>query len=361
MARAGLGVDWSCLFANDFDHKKGESYKANWGDNEILIDDIHNVCLDNLPGQADLAWASFPCQDLSVAGGGAGLFGKRSGTVFAFLNVIRDLIADGRPPKLIALENVIGTLTSHNGADFEVICQNLVELEYRFGAVIVDASLFLPQSRPRLFVIAVHSSVEIPSTLTQPTPAAAWHTKALCRAYEALGDDLRTKWLWWTLPSKPVRQVSLCEVIEDNPTSVKWHTTAETTAVLSMMSEVNLAKVEIARQRKTKMVGTIFKRTRCENGIKVQRAEIRFDGLAGCLRTPSGGSSRQLIMVVEEDKIRSRLMSSRETARLMGLPEAYMLPERYNQAYHLTGDGVAVPVVRFIANSILEPCLLRCS
>jgi DNA (cytosine-5)-methyltransferase 1 len=41
----------------------------------------------------------------------------------------------------------------------------------------------------------------------------------------------------------------------------------------------------------------------------------------------------------------------------MGLPDSYKLPERYNQAYHLTGDGVAVPVVRFIANSILEPCL----
>ena len=176
-----------------------------------------------------------------------------------------------------------------------------------------------------------------------------------------LGDNLRTRWLWWNLPSKPVRQVNLRDVIEDNPTSVKWHTQAETTALLSMMSEVNLAKVEIARQSKTKMVGTIYKRTGCEIGIKLQRAEIRFDGLAGCLRTPSGGSSRQLILVVEENKIRSRLMSSRETARLMGLPEAYMLPDRYNQAYHLTGDGVAVPVVRFIANSILEPCLLRCS
>lgn len=359
MVRAGLGSDWSCLFANDFDHKKGESYKANWGSDEILIGDIRNVGLDDLPRHADLVWGSFPCQDLSLAGGGAGLRGDRSGTFYPFLNAVEELITDGRPPKVITLENVVGTLTSHKGADFKAICQALSGLDYRFGAVIVDASAFLPQSRPRLFVIAVHSSVEIPATLTRPAPVAAWHTKALCRAYEGLGHQLRTKWLWWNLPSVPARQMDLCDVIEENPTSVKWHSSAETTALLSMMSEVNLAKVETARHAKTKMVGTIYKRTRWEHGIKVQRAEIRFDDIAGCLRTPAGGSSRQLIMVVEGKKIRSRLMSSRETARLMGLPDTYKLPERYNQAYHLTGDGVAVPVVRFIANNILEPCLSK--
>jgi DNA (cytosine-5)-methyltransferase 1 len=122
-----------------------------------------------------------------------------------------------------------------------------------------------------------------------------------------------------------------------------------------MMSEINLAKVETAKHAKKRMVGTIYKRTRWEHGIKVQRAEIRFDDVAGCLRTPAGGSSRQLIMVVEGETIRSRLISARETARLMGLSESYKLPEKYNQAYHLTGDGVAVPVVRFLAENIFNP------
>jgi len=39
------------------------------------------------------------------------------------------------------------------------------------------------------------------------------------------------------------------------------------------------------------------------------------------------------------------------------LPDEYPLPSRYNDAYHLTGDGVAVPVVRHIAEHILEPML----
>jgi DNA (cytosine-5)-methyltransferase 1 len=85
------------------------------------------------------------------------------------------------------------------------------------------------------------------------------------------------------------------------------------------------------------------------------RAEVRFDDVAGCLRTPAGGSSRQTIIVVDGNVVRSRLISSRETARLMGLPETYKLPKGYNEAYHLMGDGVAVPVVRFLAHHLLEP------
>lgn len=357
MVRAGLGTDWSCLFANDFDQKKGDSYRANWGRKELLVDDIRNIGVDDLPGHADLIWGSFPCQDLSLAGGGAGLRGDRSGTFYPFMNIIQELKDCGRAPKIIALENVVGTLTSHKGADFSAICHELRKLDYRFGAVVIDAAAFVPQSRPRLFVVAVHNSVTVPTPLLSTDGPCPWHTKALRRAYEALDPELHRPWIWWNMPTLPGRQIDLSDVIEDKPNSVKWHTAAETTALLSMMSEVNLAKVETAKHSKTRMVGTIYKRTRWEHGIKVQRAEIRFDDIAGCLRTPAGGSSRQLIMVVEGAKIRSRLISSRETARLMGLPDTYKLPDRYNQAYHLTGDGVAVPVVRFIASKIFEPCL----
>ena len=71
----------------------------------------------------------------------------------------------------------------------------------------------------------------------------------------------------------------------------------------------------------------------------------------------SGGSSRQVIVIVEGDLVRSRLISARETARLMGLDDRYKLPPNYNEAYHLTGDGVAVPVVRHLAKHIFEPII----
>ncbi|MFV0474811.1 MAG: DNA cytosine methyltransferase, partial [Pikeienuella sp.] len=86
-------------------------------------------------------------------------------------------------------------------------------------------------------------------------------------------------------------------------------------------------------------------------------AEVRFDGLAGCLRTPAGGSSRQILLMVEGPRIRSRLLTPRETARLMGLSEDYILPKGATEAYRLTGDGVAAPVVRRLAERIFEPVL----
>jgi DNA (cytosine-5)-methyltransferase 1 len=106
------------------------------------------------------------------------------------------------------------------------------------------------------------------------------------------------------------------------------------------------------------MVGSLYKRTRPDHrGGRAQRAEIRFDDIAGCLRTPNGGSSRQTIMLVNGNKVKSRLLSPRETARLMGLPDSYVLPANYNEAYHLTGDGVAVPVVRHLAQHLIEPLI----
>ena len=41
-------------------------------------------------------------------------------------------------------------------------------------------------------------------------------------------------------------------------------------------------------------------------------------------------------------------------AELMGLPDDYILPDNYNDAYHLAGDGVVVPVVRHVAEHLLD-------
>ena len=76
MARAGLGDGWKCLLANDFDRKKGETYRKNWGGDHLIIDDIRNIAPEEMPGQPDLVWGSFPCQDLSLAGGGARHHGR---------------------------------------------------------------------------------------------------------------------------------------------------------------------------------------------------------------------------------------------------------------------------------------------
>ena len=361
MARAGLGPAWTCLFANDFDQKKAGSYRANWGGDHLWVGDVAEVRTDQLPGEADLAWASFPCQDLSLAGSGAGLIGARSGTFWPFWKHITNLRDEGRAPCTIVLENVYGTITSHGGQDFSAIMSALFEGGYRCGAVVVNAMHFVPQSRPRLFVIAVREDIDIPEENHSEEPSDAWHPQALRKAQVKLPEATKARWVWWSLPEPALRNIGLSDVFEDKPEGVKWHTTAETKRLLGMMSDTNLAKVTDAKQSGRRMVGTIYKRTRADgpNGAKVQRAEVRFDDVAGCLRTPVGGSSRQTIIIVDGKKVRSRLLSPREAARLMGLPDDYALPERYNDAYHLAGDGVAVPVVRFLAECILEPIIAR--
>ena len=356
MARAGLGPRWRCVFANDFDHRKSATYRENWGSSEIVTKDVGTVAASELPGTPDLVWASFPCQDLSLAGMGAGLKGNRSGTFWPFWRVVTALRNESRAPRVIVLENVCGTLTSHDGKDFRAISDALSEAGYNFGAVVIDAENFVPQSRPRLFVIGVLDSVTIPNALVSESPITKWHTKALKLAQSRMSKAAKGKWVWWNLPIPNRRALSIADIIQNEPTGVEWHTPEETAKLLGMMSDVNAAKVENARHSGETEVGTIYKRTRIdEAGIKVQRAEVRFDGIAGCLRTSSGGSSRQLILVVSGSEIRSRLLSSREAARLMGLPDSYVLPHNYNESYHLTGDGVVVPVVRFLAEHLLEP------
>ncbi len=362
MARAGLGEQWRCLFANDFDRKKTATYARNWGQDGLQCGDIRNVATKDLPGAADLAWASFPCQDLSLAGSGAGLKGERSGTFWPFWGLMTALGREGRAPRMIVLENVCGTLSSHEGKDFRAICGALHDGGYRFGALVVDAVLFVPQSRPRLLVVAVRDDVLVPDKLCGEGPAEPFCPQALRIAFDRLPTELPQNWIWWRLPAPPARNMGFSDLIEENPRDVSLHTPAETRKLLGMMSETNLNKVRAAQRRGGLIVGTAYKRTRRDpTGRKVQRAEVRFDDVAGCLRTPAGGSSRQLVLLVEGRKVRSRLISSRETARLMGLPDEYQLPYNYNEAYHLTGDGVVVPVVRFLADTVIEPVLRHSS
>jgi DNA (cytosine-5)-methyltransferase 1 len=357
MARAGLGEGWTCLFANDFDPRKGAAYAANWGGERLHIGDVAEVAAFELPGEADLAWASFPCQDLSLAGNGAGLKGERSGAFWPFWRLIQQLRRERRAPRTIVLENVCGLLTSHGGADFVELCRALERERYRFGAVVIDAVRFVPQSRPRLFIVAVRDDLRIPEGLVAGHPSSAWHPPRLRETYAKLPDPLPERWLWLSLPEPPRRNTRLADLIDDEPEGVVWHGPEQTERLLSMMSDGNRAKVDAAAAWGGRVVGAIYKRTRVENGVKFQRAEVRFDDVAGCLRTPAGGSSRQEIMVIDDGRVRTRLVSARETARLMGMPDEYRLPQRYNEAYHLTGDGVAVPVVRFLAENFLEPLL----
>ncbi len=166
MARLGLGSGWRNVFANDWCEKKAAAYLKNFpGERVFLREDVRNVTVRDLPGIPDLVWGSFPCQDLSLAGPGTGLRGTRSGVFWPFWRLVEGLIAEGRGPSLVVLENVVGALTSHKGQDFSAILAALARAGFRFGALVIDAVQFVPQSRPRLFIVGVADDIEISSSL----------------------------------------------------------------------------------------------------------------------------------------------------------------------------------------------------
>jgi len=352
MARIGLGEGWTCAFANDFDPLKAAAYRANFpdagasnGKGHFHQGDVWAIEADDLPG-ADLAWASSPCQDFSLAGARAGLSGGRSSAFFGFWRLMQALNARGRGPETIVVENVVGLLTSHNGRDFTALCQALADEGYRFGALEIDAARFTPQSRPRVFVIASRKSVEV---FTGPSP---FNTTAVKAAQARLPPALQAHWVWWGLGAPPARNSDLAALLEPDD-AVSWSTADRTRALLALMAPGHRAAVEAHMKSGRRAVGAVFKRMRGGQ----QRAEVRFDGLAGCLRTPRGGSSRQTLLVIDRQEVRSRLISPREGARLMGLPDTYALPGSQTAGLHVIGDGVAAPVVRWLAEHLLEPLI----
>jgi DNA (cytosine-5)-methyltransferase 1 len=124
-----------------------------------------------------------------------------------------------------------------------------------------------------------------------------------------------------------------------------------------MMSAINLQKLRKAQQTGRRMVASLFLRMRPIKSVNHQCAEISFDKISGCLRTPKGGGSRPRVLVVLGKRVKSRLLSPKEAARLMGLRATYKLPPQYEAAFKVIGDGVVVPAVAFLRSTILEPVL----
>ena len=326
----GLKGMFSPVWSNDISERKAAVYNANFLGAHFSLGDIKNVSGDSLPS-AHLSWASFPCQDLSLAGNQKGIFAERSGLVWEWLRVFDEL---REKPKIITLENVAGLLSSNDGDNYRSLHSALIQRGYKCGAICLNASVFVPQSRPRVFVIAVKKEVQIPDSIIGDGPCWLHNSSAI-----KLGKELED-WVWWKAKKPEKRNSSITDVLDPKAAYDKDD-------VLRLVPEQCMKKLNSHEH----VVATGYRRTR--NGR--QRLELRFDGVAGCLRTPGGGSSKQYVVIRENGQNHVRLLTVREAARLMGAPDSFMLPGTYNDGYYAMGDAVALPVAKFIGQAILLP------
>jgi DNA (cytosine-5)-methyltransferase 1 len=324
----GLKGLFSPVWANDVCEKKAGVYRSNFESDHFLLDDIKNVNGSDLP-YANLSWASFPCQDLSLAGSMGGIDAERSGLVWEWLRIIQEM---SMLPPVLVIENVAGLLSANHGEHYKKLHNALIELGYKSGAMLVDAVNFVPQSRPRVFVIAVRKDITIPEELLDSQPN--WlHNKAAVSLGKSLPD-----WVWWKAEKPISRNIGLKDIVDQSIPYDK----DEVLRIISPQHKEKLGGME-------NVMVTGYRRTR--NGK--QCLELRFDNVAGCLRTPEGGSSKQFLVVKHNGKTNARLLSPREAARLMGAPDSFILPDTYNDGYKAMGDAVAMPVTTYIGKSFL--------
>lgn len=351
MARLGLHASFDCAFANDIDALKCAVYRDNFGGDDLVENDVWKLQAATIP-DAQMAWASFPCQDLSLAGNRRGLNAPRSGAFWGFWSLIEAMAAEGREPQTLALENVPGLLSSRGGRDFTALIDTIAQAGYRVGAMLLDASQFTAQSRTRLFVIARKGRI---ADGLEGAPDPVRHPERLRRAVDQLDSGSRLAWVWWRLPEPPRRSANLEAALERRPPESTWRSPNALQRLVDQMSPLHRSRFDAALANGQWAAGALYRRIRVERGVKVQRAEVRYDGLAGCIRTPAGGSSNQLLLISEGGEARLRPLLAIEAARLMGCPDDYRLPARESAALKVLGDGVSPPVVEWLAEHLLAP------
>lgn len=366
---AGIGLagealkqsGWSFVYANDIDPKKFEIFAANHADSDCFqIEDIWNTdnIVDRLGKSPILATATFPCIDLSLAGNWKGFEGSHSSTFFGFVEVLKSLGEQG--PKIILVENVTGFLSSQGGKDFQTAVTALSDLGFWMDAFVLDAKMFVPQSRQRVFLVAIHKSIDSPLLVRQQGSgqlvdlwSAALEDGGTVRP-KALLELMRRTPLATGWVATPIRQPEknaycLSEVL-DQDEDQEWWSKAEVDKHYDKLSDLHRRRIDELLRSKTHYIATGYRRKR-DGSTKL---EVRFDGLAGCLRTPRGGSARQIVVMTSNGKLKIRWMSPIEYARLQGAGQYTMLPNDRQMLFGF-GDAVCVPVIAWIDTCVLSP------
>ena len=339
LEQAGIEVVW----ANDIEPTKLAVYAANFDASHYRLDDVRNIEGDDIPS-VDLAAASFPCVDLSLAGNRRGLSGEQSGLFYEFTRILGEM--GPRMPPVVLVENVASFVSSHRGEDLRAAVSDLNSLGYVCDLLILDARSFTPQSRPRLFMIGTLGRVA-PESHSEADPSRPASVAAFVQANR----DLLLQQL--PLPSPPRTGHGLDSVVERlHRSDQRWWDDGRLGSFVQSLSPLQSQRLDRLRSGPRLGWRTAYRRTRSGRAVW----EIRNDEIAGCLRTARGGSSRQAVVEAGRGAARARWMTPREYARLQGAPEGFdFSPVSEAQALYGFGDAVCVPLIRWLADHALVP------
>lgn len=347
--RMGLeAAGWKVVYSNDWNPERERIYQGFFSDN-YSVQDVFSLSPEKIP-PTTLATCSFPCIDLSLAGRQSGINGKHSGAFWGFYKILK---TQGKnAPPIVLLENVSGWLSSNSGEDFRIVAESLNKLGYMCDVFSLNARSFTPQSRSRVFLVGVkiaeqknkHSSLDARSDLLMPK-----------KLREIVSENSDILWQHLELSTPPPHKNSgLSKTIIERISAddVRWWDRPKVDKHLSMMSDMHFRMVQELAEKKKESYRTFFRRIRQEK----QRAEVRSDDIAGCLRTAVGGSGKQFVVAAGKGNIRMRTLTARECARLQGVPDKFKIfATSERQALNAFGDAVCVPAVEWIARNVLTP------
>lgn len=345
LVRKGLEAEgFEIIFANDIDETKKRVYEANTDSAKFVLSDIRGLTGHDVP-DAELAVASFPCTDVSVAGDRAGFEGKHSSLVHEFLRIVQEMSC--RKPQVIVLENVLGFATSNEGNDIRSTVANLNALGYVCDIIVLDAARFVPQSRPRIFVIAWLEPSAGPELFFTSDVRPPWVLR-----FRERNPELALR----ALPMPPLPRCSdtLADMVDKlGPNDSSWWAGERFKRFVDSLSSIQSARLATLKSSPFLRWATAYRRTRHRKAVW----EIRSDEISGCLRTGRGGSSRQALVEAGLGEVRVRWMTAREYCRLQGAPDVDLIDTTENQGRFALGDAVCVPAVSWLARSALLPLL----
>lgn len=341
LVRKGLEAEgFEVIFANDIDETKRRIYEANTEPVKFVLSDIRLLAGYDVP-DIELAVASFPCTDVSVAGGRAGLEGRNSGLIHEFLRIVEEM--GSRKPQVIVLENVLGFATSNEGDDLRVTIAKLNFLGYVCDIIVLDAARFVPQSRPRLFIVAWLGNPVGPELFFASDVHPTWTLRFRTRNPQLALRSLQ-------LPPLPHCSETLADTVDKlDQHDSRWWSSDRLEKFVDSLSPIQSARLMTLKSSPFLHWAAAYRRTRHSKAVW----EIRSDEISGCLRTGKGGSSRQALVEAGRDEVRVRWMTAREYCRLQGAPDIDLGGITENQGRFALGDAVCVPAVSWLARNVL--------